>query len=309
MNQENKWVFIINPVAGNGFARTMESKITEMGIRHNVKAELVFTRKRGDATELSLKYADSGYKFIIGVGGDGTFNEVASPLVGRKDIVTGLVSAGTGNDFIQILGFHDHFEESDWSHLFAARTIAMDAGVCNKLYFFNGMGLGFDAAVAAENYTEPGDVKKGGKSKYLWQILKTILLYKERRMKSITQGTSSETNCFMNTVSNGRRFAGGFYLTPHAIANDGLLDVCLVHKISVPRRLMILTMVPKGTHINDKRVHYYQTDHLKLEFDEKVPFHLDGELHFSDSYDIQIQPAALNVIYNPSADHYFRENK
>ena len=42
----------------------------------------------------------------------------------------------------------------------------MDAGSVNGMIFLNGMGLGFDAQVAAENYTEPGEVKKGGKHKY-----------------------------------------------------------------------------------------------------------------------------------------------
>ncbi len=42
----------------------------------------------------------------------------------------------------------------------------MDVGTVNGMIFLNGMGLGFDAQVAAENYTEPGKVKKGGKHKY-----------------------------------------------------------------------------------------------------------------------------------------------
>jgi diacylglycerol kinase (ATP) len=306
MNQGEKWIFIVNPVAGNGYAATMEKTIPEIASGHNINAETVLTGKRGDATLLAEKYAADGYRYIIGVGGDGTFNEIASALVNRKNIVTGLIPAGTGNDFIQILGFPDRLSESDWHTFFSANTIAMDAGICNGFYFFNGMGLGFDAAVAAENYTAPGDVKKGGKNKYIWQILKTILLYREKRMKTVNMGESAETECFMNTVANGRRFAGGFLITPDAIANDSLLDVCMVRKISVPRRLIVLTMVPKGTHIRDKNVHYYQTDHLTLDFGEKVPFHLDGELHFSERFDIKIIPAAVNIIYNPYGKHFFR---
>ncbi len=306
MNNEDKWAFIVNPVAGGGFAATMEKSITEMVSRHNINAVTVLTKKRGHASELAEQLAADGYKYIIGVGGDGTFNEIASALVNRKNIVTGLVPAGTGNDFIQILGYPDRFTESDWITFFQKHTILMDAGSCNGLTFFNGMGLGFDAAVAAENYTELGEVKKGGKYKYIWQIIKTILFYREKLMKTVTNVESSATECFMNTVSIGRRFAGGFFLTPQALANDALLDVCMVSKISVPRRLVILTMVPKGNHITDKNVHYYQTDHLTLEFSERVPFHLDGELHFAETFEIKIIPAALNVIYNPSGNHFFR---
>ena len=101
-------------------------------------------------------------------------NEVASPLIHQKHICTGLVPAGTGNDFIQILGFPDRFKQEHWDIFFAEHRISMDAGKVNGMYFLNGMGLGFDAQVAAENYIEPGKVARGsGKGKYLWHILKT----------------------------------------------------------------------------------------------------------------------------------------
>lgn len=305
MSQEQKWVFIVNPIAGNGFALTLAEEVRKKIQKYNVDAEIVFTERRGHATELSEKYAAMGYTYIIGVGGDGTFNEVASPLVNKKNITAGLIAGGTGNDFIQILGFPDRFEEQHWEMFFKKNIVQMDVGKCNGMIFFNGMGLGFDAQVAAENYTEPGEVKRGSKNKYIWQILKTLLFFKEKRMTVLSDGTKSETDCFINTVANGRRFAGGFFLTPKAVANDGLLDVCSIKRLSLPQRLKILLMVPKGTHINDKKVNYYQTNKLSLEFAGEVPYHIDGELYFSQHFEVGIIPGALKVIYNPSGLHYF----
>ncbi len=219
------WAFIINHVAGKGFAAGMEEIIRQEAIMRGINPVTVFTGYKGHGSVLAEKLASEGFRYIIGVGGDGTFNEVATPLTGR-DIVTGLVAAGTGNDFIQILGFPDRFGKEEWDALFRAETISMDAGCCNGKYFFNGLGLGFDAKVASENYTPEGKVKPGGKNKYIWHILKTILFYREERMTVMGNGKVYETDCFINTVSNGRRYAGGFYLTPESIANDGLLDVC-----------------------------------------------------------------------------------
>jgi diacylglycerol kinase (ATP) len=305
MNLSEKWIFIINPVAGGGFAAHMKAKIVEMTQRFNIDAETVFTEKRGHASILSEKYAGEGYTHIIGVGGDGTFNEVAAPLVNRKNVITGLIPAGTGNDFIQILGFPNRFEDQHWEAFFRGEVLAMDTGSCNGMNFYNGMGLGFDAQVAAENYTEPGEVKKGGKNKYIWQILKTLLFFRERTMIVVSNGIRTETDCFINTVAVGRRFAGGFFLTPKAFANDGLLDVCSIKRLSLPQRLRILMMVPKGTHVNDSKVNYYQTESLTLEFESKVPYHLDGELYFSDKFDIRVRKESLNVIYNPDGHHFF----
>ena len=305
MNSDRKWVFIINPVAGDGFAGKTEGTIREKVSRYGVTADFVYSEKRGHATEIANRYAEQGYTNIIGVGGDGTFNEVASALVNRDQVVTGLVPAGTGNDFVQILGFPDRLDDSHWEQFFRCEVIRMDTGLCNGLKFFNGMGLGFDAQVAAENYEKTGEEKKGGKNKYIWQILKTLLFYREKKMKTLVNGNPGQTDCFINTVSIGRRFAGGFYLTPKAIANDGLLDVCSIKRLNLPQRLKILMMVPKGTHINDPKINYFLTDNLHLEFDSKVPFHLDGELGFAERFDIRILKKSLNVIYNPSGNHFF----
>jgi YegS/Rv2252/BmrU family lipid kinase len=225
----------------------------------------------------------------------------------EKHITVGIIPAGTGNDFIQILGFPDHFEEKDWKNFFKKSITAMDVGLCNGLPFLNGMGLGFDAQVAAENYTEPAKEKKGGKHKYIWHIIKTLLFYKEKRMTVLSAENNEESDCFINTISIGRRFAGSFYLTPKAIANDGLLDVCMIEKLSLPERFMILPKVPKGTHLQNKKVNYYQTSKIEIEFTHDVPFHLDGELHFARHFDIHILPRALTVIYNPAGNHFFQD--
>ena len=114
-----------------------------------------------------------------------------------------------------------------------------------------------------------------------------------------------ETDCFINTISIGRRFAGSFLLTPEAIANDGLLDVCMIKKLNLLQRFKILSMVPKGTHISDRKVDYYQTEKILVDFGKKVPFHVDGELYFDTSYTVGLLPSALHIIYNPEGKHFF----
>jgi diacylglycerol kinase (ATP) len=306
MNTKEKWAFIINPAAGNGAASGMEGTLKNMIDKYSIAGEVTHTEKPGHAGDLAAGFYEAGFTHIIGVGGDGTFNEIASRLINKKQVITGLIPAGTGNDFIQITGFPDRLAERDWDSFFRAETVLMDAGKCNDKYFFNGMGLGFDAQVAAQNYVEPGTVRQGGKNKYIWHILKVLLFYREKKMIVTNADGSYETDCFMNTVSIGRRFAGGFLLTPKAIANDGLLDVCSIKKLSLFQRLRILLMVPEGKHIRDRRITYHQVSDLRLEFAEEVPFHVDGELNFSKSFNIELLPAALNIIYNPQGSHFFK---
>lgn len=303
----DKWIFIVNPIAGNGFGSTLIPSIKDLISRYNLKAEIAVTERKGHASLLTEKYHREKYKYFIGVGGDGTLNEIIKPLIHKENVIVGAIPAGTGNDFIQILGFSDRYDQIDWDMYFNKPTIEMDVGICNGLPFINGMGLGFDAQVAAENYSEPGEVKKGGKNKYIWHILKTLLFFREQTAIIYTNGERLERSCFINTIANGRRFAGGFFLTPKAIANDGLLDVCNIEKLSLLKRFKILLMVPKGTHLNDNKVNYFQTDKIRIEFDNEVPYHLDGELFFSSQFDVQILPKALRFIYNPNGNHFFNK--
>ncbi len=306
MKEAGKWVFIVNPVAGNGNGLRQVGKIREMISRYDLAAEVVFTERRGHATELSEKFAGEGYRYIIAVGGDGTFNEIAAPLLFNHNVVAGAISGGSGNDTSRITGFSDQFTEEDWENFFRAEHTRIDIGKCNDQLFINGIGIGFDAEVAAKSQAESEGGKRLGKNKYIWNILKILLFFREKPMTVISDNGHNVSDCFINTVGNGRRFARSFYLTPGAVANDGLLDVCSISRLRLLQRVRMLMMVPAGKHVFHKKVNYYQTNKVTLEFPVEVPFHADGELFYAQRFEIGLISNALNIIYNPEGDHCIR---
>lgn len=307
-NNKTKWGFIINPVAGNGASLIIEKELIKQLEKRRITAELIKTEKKFHASKLAKELIEKGLTHIVAIGGDGTLNEVASTVIDYPEIILGLIPAGTGNDFSQILGLSNNFDEEEWDCFFESVTHKLDVGRCNGNLFFNGMGLGFDAQVAAENYEEPDKVKQGGKGKYVWHILKNLLFFKEQKMKIVTNNKTIDNNCFLNTISIGRRFAGDFFLTPKAFADDGLLDICMIDKLNIVDRINILTKVPKGDHLTHPKVNYYQSSKLTIDINKKVAYHLDGELYFDSHFEIDILANKLNIIYNPKAKHYFKNN-
>jgi diacylglycerol kinase (ATP) len=302
MSADSKWGFIINPTAGGRFSSKYEQIVPQKIKQFNINGEARITEQKGHATEIAKEMADNGFTHIIAVGGDGTFNETAKAIIDREGITFGCVSGGTGNDFIQVLGFSNHFTDNDWDILFDENTILMDVGKCNENYFLNGMGLGFDAKVATENFANDD----GSTGNYLWHILKHLFTYKENEMTFEIDGSTFTQKSFMNTIGIGRRFAGGYYLTAKAIANDGLLDVCTVNGLNVINRFILFLKVPKGKHVGSSKVAYCQTGSIKIRIDEKAPYHLDGELFADREFHVQIFPEKLKIIYNPNGDHYFK---
>jgi diacylglycerol kinase family enzyme len=100
--------------------------------------------------------------------------------------------------------------------------------------------------------------------------------------------------------------AGELFLTPKAIVNDSLLDVDSIDKLNLTQRFKILLKVPKGEHQSDKKVKYYQTKKIDLKFDQKVIFHVDGELYFSSKFGVNIISEAIKIIYTPKGNHFFK---
>ncbi|MCU0845580.1 MAG: diacylglycerol kinase family lipid kinase [Spirochaetes bacterium] len=307
MKKNDKWAFIINPIAGGGKAGRYAPTVREMIRRHGITAETAFTTGKGHATTLAADFAKRGFSHVVAVGGDGTFSEAAHGLVGKKNVIFGAMPAGTGNDFIAITGFSETLTDVEWETFFACHTARMDVGQCNDMHFINGMGLGFDAQVAWENYNSKKHekVKGGDKSKYMWHILKTLVLYRETTMSLTAEGSVRPVKSFLNTIANGRRLAGGLYLTPEALADDGLLDICMIHELSFAGRIKELIHVIRGTHLKDSVVRFFRTDRLTIEFASEVPSHLDGELYFNSRFEIRALPGALNIIYNPAGKHFF----
>ncbi len=304
MPENSKWAFIVNPIAGNGHAKKYAETVREQAEKQGLNYTLLFTERKGHAVELARNLANSGYTHIIAVGGDGTVNETITGIM-DLDVTFGAIPAGTGNDFVPILGFADPFNDEEWQIFFQNHTTFLDIGVCNGHYFANGMGLGFDAQVAAENYKN-GKVKKGYPGKYLWHIIKTLLFFKERPMTIITGEEEINARCFINTIGIGRRFGGGYFLTPKAIANDGLFDILHVEKLKFQDRFTLFDKVKKGEHLLNSQVKNYSTSKLLIQFNETVPYHLDGEMFYDERFIINILPEKIKVIYNPGGVHYFK---
>ena len=302
---DGKWVFIINPYAGNGFGQTYAPEVKRMIEKYQVSGEVVFTDKKGHATEIAREYVQKGFDHFIAVGGDGTVNEVMRALIQNPQVTFGVISAGTANDFIQILGFPDRFTDEDWEIFFQKNISKIDVGKCNENYFLNGMGLGFDAQVAADNFVDETGLKEGKGAKYLWHIMRNLLFFKELTMHTVINGEKTKSRCFINTISIGRRFAGKYFITPKALADDGLLDICMIRELNLLQRFRIFMMVPTGSHLRNANVNYYQSEKIVLEFDREVPHHLDGEIYYSSRFEVSVLPRHLNIIYNPTGPHYF----
>lgn len=98
---------IINPAAGGHSIKREWLRISKRLVERGLLFDYVYTEGRGHAIELAKAAADTDYRYIIAVGGDGTVNEVVNGIInstGANNTTLGTVSAGTTCSFARSMG-------------------------------------------------------------------------------------------------------------------------------------------------------------------------------------------------------------
>jgi len=298
-----EYTFVLNPEAGKGAGRKagilMEKLLPGFGRPY----ELVRTERPGHATEIAR---DSASSFVVAVGGDGTLNEVANALVGSQKTI-GIIPAGSGNDFIRSMGIPRSIPDA-LEFLKAGRGRVIDAGRVQtgkeingstqdapERYFVNGVGIGFDASVA-RRVSEIKHLR--GTMLYLLAVLQTLGRYKSPEFHGTTDDRAWTSRELLVAAGNGRCAGGGFYLTPEAKVDDGLLDLCIIDDVSIPRILRLIPTVLGAKKVQDDHVTYLRTKSLTLRSSDSFNVHADGEIvgREVNSVKVEIVPSALCVI-------------
>lgn len=226
------------------------------------------------------------------VGGDGTVNWFINHYSGIQ-LPLAVFCGGSGNDFHWMLYGEKTIEEQVEQVLLGSPRL-IDAGICNNQLFLNGVGIGFDGAIVHDLL---GKKKLAGKASFLLSILKQIVGYKEKMCMLELPNEMITQECFMISVANGKRYGGGFYVSPRAMISDGLLDINIVGKVSPLKRMRYLPVIEKGEHLSLDFVQYKQSDKITIRCSSKLHAHLDGEYMCSDVFEIEILPKRFSFIY------------
>ncbi len=140
-------LLIVNSFASSVTARNTVIVHRRLGRGHDV--DVVETNRRGHATRFAHDAARRGVDVVIGFGGDGTLNEVATGIAGT-DTALGVLPGGSTNVFARTLGMPNDpvaAVEHLANGIDAADLRPIGLGQVNGRYFCFHTGVGFDAAV------------------------------------------------------------------------------------------------------------------------------------------------------------------
>jgi YegS/Rv2252/BmrU family lipid kinase len=302
-----KYLIIVNPISGRGFAGKSIPKIEALLKSHDLEYDLVQTERPWHAAELTEKAAREKVDVVVVASGDGTANEAINGLMkarvaGFNHTAIGLLPVGTGNDFAYGMGVRGTLEEN--IALVARDTRKwMDIGRVSGgdypqgRYFGNGVGVGFDAYVG---FVAANIRWTRGLLAYLVAALETIFVYFQAPTVRIEyEDQSIEQAALMVSIMNGQRMGGGFFMAPNGLPYDNTFDLCIA---GAPGKLRILQLLPtfmNGTQATQPEIKTGRARKVTVTaLKGTLPAHCDGETLCKEgqSLSIELVPHALEFI-------------
>jgi len=286
------YLFILNPNSGTSIGKKAEAVsqiITLAAQNHGAQATILFTEHRGHATELVKEYLElKSWKAIVAIGGDGTVNEIARPLVGSEQAV-GIIPLGSGNGLARHLGIPLTLDAS-LKRLFEGKVITIDSAQINDIPFFCTAGMGFDAYVG-HLFSQQ---EQRGLATYVNVSFQSYWSYKPQSFRL----NGYDTQAFSLSFANAGQFGNNAWVAPQASLQDGFLDVCTIHPFpkwyGTTLAYQLFTKQMKASQYID----YQKLQEAIIETDVPPMIHYDGEPFQLNTTHIKvkIKPQSLRVI-------------
>ena len=303
----NDWMLIINPNAGSRKAGKDWNKIKTILTNEKISFNSVFTESKTHATELTLKYIKEGYRKFIAFGGDGTFNEIVNGIFIQNEIPTneftvGMLPVGTGNDWCRMFNIPIDYHKAIQiikNHKIFIQDIGLvhyfNGGEAKFSYFANVTGIGYDALVNRKTNIQK-DKGNGGKLSYFLNIFSALFSYKDVPVTIEADGFNIKANLFSMNVGICKYNGGGMMQLPNAIADDGLLDLTIIKKISKIELFTSLKKLYDGSLLAHPKVEALQAKNIIVTADDTVYLEADGESLGTGPFTFSIIPKSLNII-------------
>ncbi|HEX8187523.1 MAG TPA: diacylglycerol kinase family protein [Pyrinomonadaceae bacterium] len=305
-------LIIVNPASAGGATGGAWPGVASAVRRHFGPFEVAFTKRPGEAVEISERAARGGRRLVIACGGDGTISEVANGILrAGSDAELGVLPSGTGGDFRRTLGIPVRaadaaraLREGSTRVMDAGRvTFAKEGGGEESRFFVNvaSFGMGGDAIkrVKSREGLPAGAARLlGGRLSFAAAALRAAVTFEKPLVRvSLDGGPGSHMTVANFCVANARYFGGGMKIAPDARLDDGRFDVVAVGDVSALAVLANSYKLYLGTHLGMQQVRHALARRVRAESSDGsiVKLEVDGELAGRLPAEFEILPGALRV--------------
>ena len=296
---------IINPYSGKKKGLEVGKFVEQELTNSKIVVKKVVSEKPNHAISivenLNLEKGDA----VVTVGGDGTFCEVISGFMSRKDdsyssIPLGLVPAGTGNSQANDMEITDYMDAIE--RILTGRIRLIDIAktkfdlegerVTRYSHNLVGWGLGVDSNILAEKMRFLGPLR------YDIGVLLSILRGKVRKAKCFIDGHLIESDFILLLIQNTCTGGDRLRLAPKAQIDDGKMDLGIIYHIGRFKILKLFNQLKaQGSHVWNPNVEFYRFKTLRIETESPTSINIDGENLGTTPLDIEVLPSAIKVFH------------
>lgn len=260
MEDNNRWLVLVNPKASIGKSGKDWPEIKQLMTDEGLEFDAILTEYQGHAIEIIRNnITEKGYTKIISVGGDGTNNEVINGIFTQQrfpsEIFTmGVIPVGTGNDWRRTFGLSTNYLDNI-RVIKAGYTFKHDIGKVTYYnhgdpqirYFLNAAGTGLDEVVCKAT-NEMKMKGKGGTARYMMNVAKCLFKYDCLHIQlTVDDQMVFDDEILSLSVGNGKYNGGGMMMMPEAVPDDGLFDITVIRKVSIPKFAANLSSIYDGS--------------------------------------------------------------
>ncbi|MBQ9011371.1 MAG: YegS/Rv2252/BmrU family lipid kinase [Bacilli bacterium] len=272
-----KCVIICNPNSGKNDKKQLITKFEKILNKYNYNLETIYTKYSGHAKEI-VKGLPDNIDLLVSLGGDGTFNEVVSGNIKRKNkLLLCHIPLGTTNDIGAMFGMTKD-PESNLKMTLEGAVKEIDICTINNHVFVYVAGLGKFTNIA---YETPREMKK--RFGYLAYIINAFKIFNSKtklfEMEYTANGETYKGLYSLVLVTNATRMAG-FDIFKNVTLNDGKFEVLMTNitrKKDIIKTLYLVTKQKDASKVPG--VYFCRTDHLKISLvqEPKKNWCIDGE--------------------------------
>lgn len=272
-----KCVIIMNPESGKVKSLSSKNEFYDILRKHGYEAEIKYTKRKKDATEI-MKQLEDNVDLVISAGGDGTLNEVVSGNMDReKKLTIANLPMGTTNDVANMYGYTKNYTKNLELLLGGIRK-NVDVCYIDETPFVYVACLGDYIDMA---YSTPRSLKKKyGKIAYIMyglkQLRNKINMY-DVKYKIDGKEYAGEYSFFF--ITNSSRVAGVDDIYYDVKLDDNMFEVAFASLKTKAEMIKMLVLVTTKDVKDVPGITYYQTDNLEIEFlkGPKTSWCIDGE--------------------------------
>ncbi|MBQ3021548.1 MAG: YegS/Rv2252/BmrU family lipid kinase [Bacilli bacterium] len=269
-------VLIYNPNSGHTMNEDNLKSAKKVLPEYGYNVRIIPTKYAGHAKEI-VSHLES-CDLVISVGGDGTFNEVVTGNMQRKNkLLLANIPIGTTNDIGTMFGYGKNFE-SNLKMLMEGNEKGIDICMVNDRPFVYVAGLGKFINIA---YDTPRYMKKKyGYFAYLFQGVKDFFKpIKSYRVDYEVNGLKKTGYFSFILISNANRIGGINMFYKDVKLDDNQFEVLLCNFTTRRSIIRALRLLIDNDPNKISGLEFYKTSRIKFDFElyPKNAWCIDGE--------------------------------